>query len=342
MRKQLMSPSDNDVLLVTGATGLVGSHVVESARKAGWIVRALVRRSTDGEFLRDLGVELRSGDLESPESLQAALVGVTHIVHCAAKVGDWGPYSEYERVNVQGLRSLWDAAWSSQSLRRFVLISSLGVYPARDHYGTDELEPLSETGIDSYTRSKIAAEGLLKELAARDRVPFVILRPGFIYGPRDRTVVPRVVDRLRSGQFAYLGSGENLLNNTAARNLATAVLLALETPNTGEAYNITDGRLVSKREFIETICRGIDVPFPQKRIPLWFARMLASGLERVWRLLGREAPPPLSQATIKFLGFNTDYSIEKARQFLGFDPQLDFSEAMQETLDVSYPRDVPM
>lgn len=327
-----MEPTSPRLLLVTGATGLVGSHVVEAARAANWPTAALVREQANVDWLRPQGVDLRAGDVTAPDSLRDALQGVTHIVHCAARVGDWGPYTEYEHVNVNGLRNLWEAAHRAGTLQRFVQISSIGVYPARDHYGTDEEEPLSEGGIDSYTRSKVASERLLRELAIRDGVPYVILRPGFIYGRRDRTVLPRVIERLRTRKFAYLGTGEKLLNNTAAVNLALAVLRSLETDAVNEAYNITDGRLVSKREFIETIAQILELPLPQRSIPQPVARMLAGVLEATWRFLGKQTPPPLSQATIKFLGFNTDYSIEKARRFLGYDPEIDFSQAMANSL----------
>ncbi len=94
-------------LLVTGATGLVGSHVAEWAVSAGIPVRALVRAGTDAQWLTERGVELVAGDLSLPESLPAAVAGVTHVVHAAAKVGDWGPLDGYRAVNVRGLSICW-------------------------------------------------------------------------------------------------------------------------------------------------------------------------------------------------------------------------------------------
>ena len=122
--------------LVTGATGLVGSHVAEALVQQGHKVVALVRGGADVEPLRQLGVELTFGDLNDAAAVNNAAQHANLIVHCAAKVGDWGPVAEYRRVNVDGLRSLLEACPSD--LQRFVLISSLGVYAARDHHGTDE------------------------------------------------------------------------------------------------------------------------------------------------------------------------------------------------------------
>lgn len=324
----------NDLLLVTGATGLVGSHVVQRAVEMGIRTRALLRPESDGRLLREWGVATAVGDLTDPESLAPACEGVTHIVHCAAKVGDWGPVEEYRAPNVRGLENLLAAADRTGALRRFVHISSLGVYPARDHYRTDESQPLQTTGIDGYTRTKIEAEQVIERQVAEQRLPAVILRPGFLYGPRDRTVLPRLLEKLAEGQVRFLGSGHRLMNNTYVGNLVEAVGRALERDEAiGQTYNITDGRLVSKREFLTTVARLADCAPPTRSVPLGVAKALAAVLEGTWKLLGRKEAPLLSQARVKFLGLNLDYSIDKARRELGYQARVDFDEGMRETID---------
>lgn len=328
-----MSLTAQDLILVTGATGLVGSHLVETLRRRGLRVRALVRDPAAATVVAAGGADLAVGDLSRPESLVAAVNGVTIIVHCAAKVGDWGPIEDYRQINVRGLEQLLLAAEQQGTLRRFVHISSLGVYPARDHHGTDETAPPSSGGIDGYTLTKVESEQLVLQHVRDHRLPAVVLRPGFIYGPRDRSVLPRLLGRLRDGKFAYLGSPDLLLNNTYVGNLVEAILLALDSDRAiGQVYNITDGRLVSKREFVETICRLSGLPAPKKVVPLAIARPLARVLETVWKWLGKREAPLLSQARIKFLGLNLDYSIEKARRELGYAPSTDFQQAIAETL----------
>src|SRR5690606_5688301 len=103
----------------------------------------------------------------------------------------------------------------------------LGVYEARDHHGTDESEPPSLSGIDGYTLTKAESEQRVVRAIADDKLPAVILRPGFVYGPRDQTVLPRIIERLKSGGFKYLGSGEQLLNNVYVGNVVDAVFLAI-------------------------------------------------------------------------------------------------------------------
>lgn len=325
-----MEFSSDDLLLVTGATGLVGSHVVQRARELGIPTRALVRESSDKTLLGEWDTDLVYGDLTDHESHARAVEGVTALVHCAAKVGDWGPVADYRRVNVDGTGSLLRAVESNGCLKRVVHISSLGVYKARDHHGTDESEPISLGGIDGYTLTKAESEQLVRSHIEQHNLPATILRPGFIYGPRDRTVLPRIMERLRMGGFKFLGNGQTLLNNTYVTNLVDAVFLALERDDlTGEVFNITDGSLVTKRQFIDTIASLAGYSVPDEYVPLGVARVLAKAMETTWRLLGKETAPLLNNARIKFLGLNLDFSIEKARKQLGYEPQVGFETGMQ-------------
>ena len=329
-----MNITESDLLLVTGATGLVGSHDVERARQKDIRTRVLVRPSSDTRLLDQWGVDKALGDMSDAASLKNAVEGVTVIVHCAAKVGDWGPTDDYRTANVHGLEKLLEAAEATGKLRRFIHISSLGVYQARDHHGTDETEPPNTVGIDGYTLTKVEAEQAVRRHIEQKKLPATILRPGFIYGPRDRTVLPRIMERLKSKAFAFLGSGEQLMNNTFVGNLVDAIFLALEKDESiGQTYNVTDGRLVSKREFINTIAEQAGYDKPEKHVPLPVARVLAKAMEGTWKLLGKKEAPLLSNARIKFLGLSLDFCIDKAKRELGYQPRVQFSDGMRQTID---------
>src|SRR5262245_38179723 len=128
------------ICLITGASGFVGSHLAEVCLQRGLTVHALARPDADVRLLQEKGALIHRGDLGEPGAL-AALNGVEVVFHCAARVGDWGPVEEYRRVNVEGLRNLLELC-KGRPLSRFVHFSSLGVYAARHHHGTDETEPL--------------------------------------------------------------------------------------------------------------------------------------------------------------------------------------------------------
>lgn len=324
-----MQFSKSDLLLVTGATGLVGSHVAQRAREQGIRVRALVRPTSDRKLLAEWGVEFVDGDLNDWEAHQAAAEGVTALVHCAAKVGDWGRVEDYRQVNVEGTDSLLKAVEANGVLKRVVHISSLGVYPAGDHHGTDESQPISLDGIDGYTLTKAESERLVLDHIKNHKLPAIILRPGFIYGERDRTVLPRILGRIKSGKFKFLGDGQSLLNNTYVGNLTDAIFLALERDDLiGELFNITDGKLVTKRHFIGKMCEHVGIPVPTKAVPLAVAKVVAKTLEAIWKAFDAKEAPFVSGAAIKFMGFNLDFSCQKAQRVLGYQPRVAFDDGI--------------
>ena len=317
---------------VTGGTGFVGSHVAQEAVRRGHRVRCLARPSADVSFLKSVGAEVVPGDLSDPAGLSDALVGTDVVVHSAAKVGDWGHADDYRAVNVGGLRHLLDAV-ADKPLTRFVHLSSLGVYEARHHYGTDEAEPPPESHIDGYTQSKVESEALALKYHRERGVPVTVLRPGFIYGPRDRNVLPKLVDQLREGWIIYIARGKYALNTTYVGNLVEAVFLAADNPAAvGEIFNVTDGEFVSKRRFFEGIADGLGVPRPKRNIPLFLGRFLAKWREAVFRRKNKPHPPRITQAKLKFAGLNLDFGIGKARTVLGYAPPTGFDEGLKATL----------
>jgi nucleoside-diphosphate-sugar epimerase len=319
--------------LVTGATGFVGSHVAEALVARGDTVRTIARASSDTTLLEKLGVAIVRGDLTDAAAIREACAGVDAVIHCGAKVGDWGHVDEYRKVNVEGLRLLLDAV-AGKPLQRFVLVSSLGVYAARHHYGTDETEPLPDHHIDGYTQSKVEAERLALEYHRKQGVPVTVLRPGFIYGPRDRSVLPRIVARLKERSIMYIARGRFALNTTYVGNLVDAILLSVDNPAAvGEVFNITDGEFVSKRRFLEAVADGAGVPRAWGTVPVWLARFVANWRESVFRRKKKPNPPRMTQAQLKFAGLNLDFSIAKARTKLGYTPRVSFNEGMKQAID---------
>jgi nucleoside-diphosphate-sugar epimerase len=319
-------------IFVTGATGLVGSHAVETALRRGHRVRVLVRPSSDTRLLDQWGVEKVEGDLADADALSRGIIGVDWVFNCAAKVGDWGTLDEFRRLNVDAFRLLLDASIEGK-IARLVHVSSLGVYEARDHFGTDETTPPAAEALDGYTRSKVEAELLALHYAEACGLPVAIVRPGFIYGPRDRTVLPKLIGALRSGRFFYFGSGDQVLNCIYVKNLANAIFLAAEAPGAvGQVFNVTDGEQVSKRQFVGRVAELAGLKPPKRRIPLWLAWTLAVLMERRAMRRGSMEPPLVNKARYKFLGLNLDYSIEKARRVLGYNPSYSTEQGLVESM----------
>lgn len=318
---------------ITGATGFIGSHVAEGCAARGWPVVALARPGSDTSLLERVGATIRRGDLADAGAVRDALDGADVVIHCAAKVGDREPAEAYRAVNVEALRGLLEAC-RSRPLHRFVHMSSLGVYEARHHYGTDESEPLPERHVDGYTQTKVEAEHLVETYHGVHTLPTVVLRPGFVYGPRDKTVLPKLIRRLTTGKVHYLGGDRRALNTIYIGNLVEAVFLAVENPRAvGQVYNLTDGEFVSKRRFIEAVADGLALKKSKQILPRWLAAGIVWLLrQQIRRAARRGTKPIITQAQFKFLLLNLDFSIEKARQELGYSPRYHFDEAIRSTM----------
>jgi 2-alkyl-3-oxoalkanoate reductase len=320
-------------ILVTGGTGFVGSHVVEWLHREGKRVSTLARPTSDTTLLRGWGTEIIPGDLQDTATVATAVNNCEAVIHTAAKVGDWGEVEAYRKVNFVGLKNLLEACRVAK-VSKFIHVSSLGVYEARHHYQTDESVLLPAQHIDGYTQSKVEAERLIEEYRTRYEMPITILRPGFIYGPRDRNVLPTIIENLKQGKVKWIAGGKYALNTTYVGNLVEAIRLAMNNPKAaGQTYNITDGEFVSKRRFFETIYQSLQLPAPKGNVTLWLARIVAKVMESQARKRKAPTPPRLTQARLKFLGLNLDFSIAKARTELGYNPPTSFQDGMRITLE---------
>src|SRR5437763_9920133 len=199
-------------VLVTGATGLLGSHLIDVLVERGECVRALVR---PGEAVGAYGirpqaqpaVQICRGDLGDRASLAAAVRGVDRVLHCAARTGPWGPQVDYETANVRGLRTLVESALAA-GVRRFVHVSSITVHGNDVHGTADETAPL-RVEPNPYSRSKVAGEHLLARLIREQGAPVTIVRPGWIYGPRDVARFARFAAMIQRGKVVVVGPGNN-------------------------------------------------------------------------------------------------------------------------------------
>lgn len=318
--------------LITGATGFIGGHVAEACVGRGSPVYALVRPTSDCSLLQRPGVTVFVGELTDAALVRKALENADVVVHCAGKVGDKGPVEEYRAVNVEALRGLLEAC-KSRPLHRFIHLSSLGVYEARHHHGTTETEPLPAQHIDGYTTTKVEADLLAQEYASQHQVPVVVLRPGFVYGPRDRIVLPRLIERLRAGKVHHLGAGQRAMNCIFIGNLVDAIFLAVDRPEAvGQVYNLTDGEPVSKLRFLGAIASGLGLPAAKNRLPQWLGNLVVRLLQRRLRRAGPSGWAPITQAQFKFMFLNLDFNIDKARRELGYTPRFSFEQGMKETL----------
>ncbi len=323
-------------LLVTGATGQIGRAVVRRCLNDGYNVRILARDKAQAtKLFEGLNVDIVIANLDDSADFASILTNITHICHCAARVGDWGPASEYWQTNVYALKALLDSCnQTANKLQRFVHISSLGVYEPRDHFGTTEDEPIYKYGLDAYNQTKAISEDMVLKHELVKKVGVIVLRPGFVYGPGDRHVLPGVIETLRNRKFVHFDHGQHKLDNVSVYNVAEAVALALASKSVDSAiFNITDKDLVTRKVFVETIADMMKLPRPKGSIPRSLGRTLAYLCDGFGRMLQLKKPPLLSKARYKFLALNLEFSIEKAKKQLGYKGDFSFEDGMRSAID---------
>jgi nucleoside-diphosphate-sugar epimerase len=322
--------------LITGATGLLGSHLAERLVAQGRQVRALVRPASNASFLDTLGVEIVRGDLTDASACLRAVREIDTVYHCAAKVGDWGRWSEFQTHCIDATRVLANAA-AAAGVGRFLHISSTSAYghPADRLEPIDETEPLGQNlwVWDPYTRSKVESEQILWELSGARGLPLTVIRPSWLYGERDRTTVARLVERLREGRVPLIGRGDNPLSAVYAGTVADAAILAARDPGSaGEAYNITNHGRITQAQFLTFFADASGAPRVRRRVPYRLVYAAAFLLEAQGRLTRRVQPPLISRYATWLMGRSLEYSTEKARTRLGWKPAHTYPESIERSV----------
>jgi nucleoside-diphosphate-sugar epimerase len=319
------------ISVITGATGLLGSHIAEQLCERGIAVRALVRPHSDTQFLRTLPVELVVADLHDLHRNRHALENAGTVYHCAAFVRDWGTWQEFYDGTVEITRQLVDAC-NRAGAGRFVHISSISVF-GNPPPSAGEITEDSETGRhlwpgDYYGRSKILAEEVVREYADH-----VIIRPSWIYGRRDLVSLPRVIKALRDRRARVIGSGENLLNLISASDVARGILMAANSAQSrGQAYHLCSHGEITQREFFDFLADRLNLPRAGRRVPVPIAWRAAGALELLFRATGRKSPPPFTRRALLMLSRPTRFSIAKAERELGWTPQVPIREGLDNAL----------
>lgn len=323
------------IALVTGATGLLGSHIAHKLRDNGVLVRALCREGSDTRFLRSIGAQIVMGDLTNVESLRRACANVDQVYHSGAKVGDWGPWNDFVRVTIDGTRLLLEAA-AEANVGRFLHISSISVYGhIADGVVVDERAPL---GVklprgSYYSRAKIEAEKLVWATHERDGLPVTVIRPSWIYGPRDRASLPRLVDSIRKGKLKLIGDGTNRLNLVYVGNVAEAAILAAESERAvGETYNCSHDGVITLQQYFNMVAEGVGHGPITARVPVAVAKVAAFVLETIGRLTRSKRPPLVTRYSVWLLGRRSFCECNKIKEQLGWEPTVGYEEGVPATV----------
>lgn len=304
-------------IFITGASGFVGAAATRDLVAKGHTVTAMSRSESSDAKIRAAGGEPVRCDLETVTADH--LRGAEAVIHSAAFVEAWGPKDAWQRFNVEGTRRMLEAARDA-GVRRFIHIGTeAAIVHGQDIRGADETYPLAPHSPYPYCATKAQAEQLVRDADAPGFTTLV-LRPRFIWGPGDQTLMPTIEAMAKDGGWMWIGGGEAMTSTTHIDNLVHAIGLALTKGEGGEAYFILDDGDISIREMITQMAASKGLDLGDKSIPAWLASALGGVSEFVWRTFGLKGKPLLTRHEAMVLARDCTLVGDKAKRDLGYRP----------------------
>jgi len=315
-------------VLVTGATGFTGTHLVRALANAGHPVRVIVRSAAKAGAL-PAGVDVRELDITDPAAVAAAVAGTGTVYHLAAAYREAAHRDEgYWQVNVGATRNMLEAA-AATGVERFVHCSTVGVLGHIAHPPADETTAYSPG--DIYQRTKLEAEVLALSFGRERGLPVAVARPTAIYGPGDTRLL-KMFKMIANGTFVMLGKGDIYYHMVYVDDLVRGLrLLGTHPAAVGEVFILGGEQYYPLKTIAAMIARQLGVRPPRVRLPAWPFQMAGSICEKVCVPLGIE--PPIYRRRVDFFTKSRAFSIEKARRVLGYRPQVSLETGLRLTLD---------
>lgn len=318
-------------VLVTGATGFIGSRVVCKLLNDGITVKALVLPNEETPPDWTGRVEIVRGSISDPLAVKKAVDGAGTIIHLAAVVSDWGDEKKYWEFTVEGSRLVFDQAVKTSA--RVVLVSSIVVYGEKIYRQPCSEETGYGKAFGPYSRTKQAQEKLGWDYYTTRGMRLTVVRPANVYGPRSGPWLHDVINVLRSGSPGLISGGNMNAGLAYVDNVADIIIRAGSANSAiGRAYNAGDGLDVTWKAYFTDIADMIGVKNP-KSIPRPVAAFGAYTFERIWKLSGIKTRPPITREALNLVGSDNRIPIDRVRNELGYEPKVSYAEGMKYTRD---------
>ena len=322
----------SSLILVTGATGAVGPHVVASLFDAGYQIRTLSLDSPPAGMWPD-GIETRVGDVTDPIAVQSAMQGVDSVIHLAALLHIVNPTPllrpKYEKINIGGTATVTEIA-VRKNVKRILFFSTIAVYGNFD--GQVLQEDVAPKPNTFYEQSKLAAENIVLAAKNQSGQPIgTVLRLAAVYGARIKGNYRQLLMTLAKGRFIPVGHGQNRRTLIYDKDVANAAVLALQHPAAaGRTFNVSDGGFHTMNDIILAICQALGRKPPCLSLPIGPVRFVAGIAEDIVRLVGRQ--PPIMRATIDKYTEDIAVDSQRIQAELGFKAQFDLLTGWRETV----------
>ena len=328
---------ENKTILITGIGGFIGLHAAEMSLSRGMKVRGLQRSEDKAKKARQLGAEVIVGSITDLSAAKQACQGVDIVLHTAATVKLGGSFKDFREVNVGGTINMAKAA-KNAGVKTFVHLSSVMVYGFNFSNRVTEEGPLCGEN-NPYCQTKIESEKELLKLNNPNDFGIIIIRPGFVYGPRDTTIVVPVLQLMHERLYLLPNGGRGVMNHLYVDNLIDSIFLAVEKEVYGEVFNITDGQETSVKDFVTQLAQIGNFPAPHS-LPAGVLKFMLKLRCLRQSILG-QIPDFLPEA-VNFINLPHAYSITKAQSQLGYQPKINLEEGMRLTQEWLQKNDLPI
>lgn len=271
-------------------------------------------------------VELFSADLNDEKRIQALCKGASAIIHLAALSSPWGRTEDFYRINVDGTRSIVEAA-KLANVDRFIHVSTPSLYfNYTDRFYVSESDPLPAKSVNPYAATKKLAEEIVDQASSLSRIT---IRPRAIFGPHDQALLPRLLKTCQEKGIPCFTPKSPIVDVTYVENAAHALCLALEASDrcSGEKYNITNGEPILLWDLLERLLLNLSIPRRRREIPYRLAYGAAWLSEKIAKLTRKE--PSLTRYGVGVMSFSQTLSIEKARKELNYIPPITLDEGIR-------------
>lgn len=328
-------------VFVTGGAGFIGRTLLDALADRGETVVALAGSDAEAETVLAHGAIPVRGGLSDLDVLTAGMRGAEVVVHAAGRVrGGWAVVDQLRRANVDGSRTVLQAARSAGVPRLVLLSTDQVVLGDRPLVGADESWPYPDRFVGPFAATKAEAEQLVLA-ASTPELATVAVRPRLVWGVGDTGLLPRLLAAVRTGRLRWVDGGDHLTSTTHVRNAVEGVLAAADRGRGGRAYFVTDGAPLPFREFVTDLLATQGIVPQVGSVSGRVARAAAGGTGALWRALPLPGRPPVDLATVRAIGEECTLRDDAARRELGYESRVDRGSGLAELRSQSTPATAP-
>jgi nucleoside-diphosphate-sugar epimerase len=318
------------VAFLTGGSGFVGGQLIKTLTALGWEIRALARSAEAMATVRKLGAIPIQGELDDVAALEKGMRGSDIVFHIAARFELWGDRRDFDKVNVEGMRKIVDAAASTPSVRKVVAVSAAAVVMGDPGpmVAVDESSPVQMPDFAPYSSSKAEGEKVL--LAGNGRRPgfeTIAIRPPMIWGA-GMPMLDEMAHTVKAGNWQWVDGGVQAMSTCHIQNLISALLLAADHGRGGEAYFVADAEEGTLKSVVGGLLATRDVHPTDKSVAFGMAWTMAGLMAMVWRLFRLKGQPPITRQMLRLIGKPFTISTRKAQKELGYRPVISWEQGV--------------